>query len=76
MRQTLLVVAALMLVLSVAAFAVAPVHAQASDCPGVSTSASFGRSLFGSGVADGSNFTSTAPYSPLNDCNFIPPHQF
>jgi hypothetical protein len=35
MRQTILVVAALMLVLSAAAFAVAPVHALGATCPGL-----------------------------------------
>ena len=67
MRQTLLVVAALMLVLSAAAFAVAPVHALGSDCPGVQSFAISGRSGYGSAIAAvAPDFAGSAPYNPTN----------
>jgi hypothetical protein len=78
MRQTILVVAALMLVLSAAAFAVSPVHAAgASTCPGVSGTATvvrpYGHHISGIAIGTGvTAFQGTAPYNPLNDCGFTP----
>ena len=75
MKQTILIAAAVMLVLSAVLFAAAPVHAQgASECPGVSGAAG---SEYGSGVSGvAPHFLDTAPYNPLNGtnngCDFVP----
>jgi hypothetical protein len=67
MRQTILVVAALMLVLSAVLFAVSPVHALGSSCPGM-------RGGERGGVAGSTPFSSTGPgtYNPLNPGCFTP----
>ena len=81
MRQTILVVAALMLVLSAAAFAVAPVHAAGtSNCPGVADQAAsgsnFGSTVGGNALLSGTGYSgSTTPYNPLS-CILFDPHPF
>jgi hypothetical protein len=77
MRQTILIAAALMLVLSAALFAVSPVHAWGLTCPGVSALAGQG---YGSTVSGGApNGAGQGIYNPLNgpsnDCYFAPAPQ-
>jgi hypothetical protein len=74
MRQTILIAAALMLVLSAALFAVSPVHAWGPTCPGVynqvTRDSGFGTGVVAAGAPNGAG---QGTYNPLSyGCGFAP----